>query len=139
MKSARIGKLEPRYAFILNPYPDERLSKCPRCHAPTHPRKFALLIDIDEWGPLVLGKTCVYCSVCELIIVHQQELEGELALTFLERAPLIVGNEYTVFGTVEKSFWKSGLGAGSTLGEMLEHAGCGSWGACGYAAASIFG
>src|SRR6185437_11058163 len=118
VKSARIGKLEPRYAFILNPYPGERLSKCPRCHAPTHPRKFALLVHVDEWGPLVLGKTCVYCSVCELIIVHQNELEAELAAHFLQLAPHLVGKKYMVLGTVEKSFWKAGLGgAGHTLEE----------------------
>ncbi len=25
-------------------------------------RKFALLIHVDKWGPMVLGKTCRYCT-----------------------------------------------------------------------------
>ena len=66
----RLGKLPPRYLFILNPYTDARFSKCPRCERPTHLRKFALFILIDDWGPLVLGKTCRYCTRCELIIAH---------------------------------------------------------------------
>ena len=72
-----IGKGRARYSFILNPYCDVRLSKCPRCDRPTHPRKFALLIHVDTWGPLVLGKTGPYCSRCELIVAHQDELEAE--------------------------------------------------------------
>ena len=31
MARARMGKLKPRYSFLLNPYTDVRLSKCPRC------------------------------------------------------------------------------------------------------------
>ena len=43
MAKKRIGKLPPRYSFILNPYADVRLSKCPRCQKLTYLRKFALL------------------------------------------------------------------------------------------------
>jgi hypothetical protein len=82
MTKTKIGKLPPRYKFILNEYPGERLSKCPLCKKPTHERKFALLIHIDEWGLMVFGKTSKYCSKCELIIVHQHELEAELAYSF---------------------------------------------------------
>jgi hypothetical protein len=122
MASKRIGKLAPRYTFILNPYPDERLSKCPLCHKLTHPRKFALFVHVEGWGPLVLGKTTVYCAPCELIVVHQAELEAELAHTVGPRSPEVLGNEYLVLGTVEKSVWKQSLGgAGGALREMLDH------------------
>src|SRR5262249_29715675 len=79
MAKNRIGKRPPQYSFILNPYSDVRLSKCPKCERPTHPRKFALVIHIQNWGPLVLGKTCRYCTRCQLIIAHQDELEAEMA------------------------------------------------------------
>jgi len=93
-KKKRIGKLPPRYSFILNSYTDVRLSKCPRCQKLTHLRKFALFIHIDAWGPMALGKTCRYCSRCELIMAHQDELEAQLAHSFSQMAPEVIGNEY---------------------------------------------
>lgn len=71
---------------------------------------------------MVLGKTCRYCTRCELIIVHQDELEAQLAYSFGQVAPEVVGNKYMVLGTVEKSVWRSGLqGSGNQVGEMLKH------------------
>lgn len=123
MARPSIGQRPPRYSFMLNPYTDTRLSKCPRCEKPTHLRKFALLIHIEHWGPLALGKTCRYCSKCELIIVHQDELEVQLAQTFSELAPEMIGNEYLVLGTIEKKVWQQGLrGQGQPMGEILKHA-----------------
>lgn len=117
------GQLPERYSFLLNPYTDTRLSKCPRCEKPTHPRKFALFIHIEQWGPLTLGKTCRYCSTCELIIVHQDELEAQLAQTFSQLAPEMIGNEYLVLGTIEKKVWQQGLGGqGQPMEEILKHA-----------------
>jgi hypothetical protein len=121
-KKKRIGKLPPRYSFILNPYTDVRLSKCPRCQKLTHLRKFALFIHIDKWGPMALGKTCRYCSGCELIMAHQDELEAQLEHSFSQIAPEVIGNEYLVLGTVDKKVWQEGLaGSGGDLGEMLKH------------------
>jgi hypothetical protein len=121
-KKKRIGKLPPRYSFILNPYADVRLSKCPRCQKLTHLRKFALFIHIDAWGPMALGKTCRYCSRCELIMAHQDELEAQLEHSFSQIAPEVIGNEYLVLGTIDKKVWKEGLaGGGGDLGEMLKH------------------
>src|SRR5215210_4340089 len=85
MAQERLGKLPPRYSFILNPYPDERLSKCPKCDQRTHLRKFALFILVDGFGPMVLGKTCRFCTPCELLIVHQDELEHELVVALEPR------------------------------------------------------
>ncbi len=122
MAKKRIGKLPPRYSFILNPHADVRLSKCPRCQKLTHLRKFALFIHIDAWGPLALGKACRYCSRCELIMAHQNELEAELARSFSQIAPEVIGHEYLVLGTVDKKVWQEGLaGDGKQLGEMLKH------------------
>jgi hypothetical protein len=118
----RLGKQPARYAFLLNPYTDVRLSKCPTCRRPTHPRKFALLIHADGWGPLALGKTCRYCARCELVIVHKDELDAELAHSLAELAPEAVGREYVVLGTLDRKVWQRGLrGAGPPLAETLEH------------------
>lgn len=122
MARKRIGKLPPRYSFILNPYTETRLSKCPKCRKQTHYRKFALFIHIDKWGPMSLGKTCRYCSHCELIMVHQDELEAELAYSFSRAAPDVAGNEYMVLGTIKKTVWQEGVvGKSQPLAEMLKH------------------
>jgi len=121
-KKARIGKLPPRYSFILNQHQDTRLSKCPVCGKATFARKFAFLLHIEGLGFLALGKTCKYCAKCELIMVHQDELEAELAYNVGRVAPEIVGNEYLVIGTVDKAAWQQGLrGNGHTINEMFEH------------------
>jgi hypothetical protein len=59
---------------------------------PTHLRKFALFIHIDGWGSVALGKTCHYCSRCEMIMVHRDELEKQLAHSLTQIAPEAVGN-----------------------------------------------
>src|SRR5262245_29022925 len=97
-KKTTIGKLPPRYAFVLNPYSDYRFSKCPNCDKLTYPRKFALFIDVKDWGPLTLGKTCRYCPRCEIIIAHQNDLEDELTRCFERLGPEVIGNEYLVLG-----------------------------------------
>jgi hypothetical protein len=119
MASTRIGKLRPRYSFMLNPRAEVRLSKCPKCQKRTHLRKFALFIHVDEWGTMALGKTCRYCSACELIMAHQDELEAELAHSFGRE---MVRNQYVVLGTIDKKLWRAGLeGRDKALAEILEH------------------
>ena len=121
-KTKKIGKLPPRYSFLLNPYSDVRLSKCPKCEKPTHPRKFALFLHVKGWGPMALGKTCRYCTPWELIIVHQDELEAELTQSFSRLAPDVIGNDYLVLGTVDKTVWRQGLeGRGQALDDALKH------------------
>ena len=93
MAKTQIGKLPPRYSFLLNRHPDVRLSKCPECHRPTHLRKFALLVHVDGWGLMAMGKTCRYCTRCELIIAHQDELEAELSNQFWSVAPELIGQQ----------------------------------------------
>ena len=43
-KKITIGKLSPKYSFVLNEYSDYRVSKCPKCNHNTFRRKFPLLI-----------------------------------------------------------------------------------------------
>jgi hypothetical protein len=122
MAITRIGRLPPRYSFMLNPHAEVLLSKCPKCQKLTHLRKFALFIHVDEWGSMALGKTCRYCSRCELIMVHQDELEGQLTHSFSHIAPEVIGNDYMVLGTIEKKVWQEGLqGRGKEIEGMLKH------------------
>ena len=122
MVNTRIGKLPPRYSLLLNSHAEVRLSKCPKCQKVTHLRKFALLIHIDEWGPWALGKTCRYCSRCELVMVQRAELEADLAHGLSQRAPQVIGNDYLVLGTMEKKIWQKALnGEAKPLAKMLEH------------------
>ena len=122
MTRGRIGRLPRRYAFILNPHAGTRLSKCPSCDKPTHHRKFVLFIHTDQQGPIALGKTCRYCSRCELIMAHQDELKAELARALGQSSADAVGDDFMVLGTVEKSVWKEGLaGKAPTLEDALSH------------------
>lgn len=121
MAAKRFGKLPPRYRFALNPFAGVRWSKCPRCSRPTHARKFPLLIHIDGFGPAVLGKTCRYCSACEFIITHQAELENELVDMLSKRKPEAIGNEYLVFGVVDRKVWQRGIQEQLGWDQLREH------------------
>ena len=71
---------------------------------------------------MALGKTCRYCTRCELIIAHQDELEAQLAGSLRAVAPEVIGNKNILLGTVEKRMWQRGVqGTGHLLGEILEH------------------
>jgi hypothetical protein len=121
MARKRLGGLPARYSFMLNPYSDQRLSKCPQCEKLTHMRKFALFIHIEGVGPLALGKTCRYCSPCELIMAHKDELDAEIEHALSNRAPEAIGNEYLVLGTMDRKLWQRSLAGGQPLDEALKH------------------
>ncbi len=93
MTNGSVGQRVARYSFLLNPFSDIRLSKCPQCDRSIHPRKFPLVIHVENWGPIVLGKTCRYCSRCELIMANQDELEAELATCAARLAPDAIGSK----------------------------------------------
>jgi len=69
---------------------------------------------------VVLNKTCRFCPYCELLIVHQDEIEAYLAQLFGRVAPHAVGNDYLIVGTVERKPWQRGLTSPLTNEEMLE-------------------
>jgi len=56
---------------------------------------------------------------CDLLIVHQNELEAQLATHISERDPTVIGNEYIVIGTMERPAWRKGLHEPKQLDEML--------------------
>ena len=116
-----IGKLPPKHIFVLNPYTDVRFTRCPMCEERTRLRKFALFIHVDPMHPVVLGKTCRYCPDCDLLIVHQDELETQLVALFKELDPDLIGNDYLVIGTVERQAWRKGMKEPQSIPHMLEH------------------
>jgi hypothetical protein len=109
MAKKQFGQLPPQYDFFLNPYDDLRFTRCPKCGAKTGQRKIPLVIWVDPHYPVSLNYTCRYCKNCDLLIAHQNEIENLLARLFRERNPQIIGNEYTVLGTMEKTAWKQGV------------------------------
>ena len=121
MVNKRFGQLPPRYTFALNPFQEARFSKCPKCNRATYPRKIPLLIVVDQSGPLILGKTCRYCSKCEFIIAHQDELESVLAEVVAQRDPAALGNDYFVLATVDKKAWRKGLNDAQTIEDIRLH------------------
>jgi len=120
-RKQRFGKLRPRYRFALNPYPEVRWSSCPRCRKLTHARKFPLVIHVKDAGLVTLGYTGRYCTPCELIIAHHEDLEIELAILFEEKLPAAVGNEYFVMGTMEMTAWRKSLTDPIKVDEMRKH------------------
>ena len=116
-----LGDLPARDAFLLNPYDDVRYTRCPRCGHRTWRRKVPLLLAVAGYGPLVLGKTGPYCANCRLLIVHRDELEGELTTIFARLAPEVVGGACTVLGTVELRAWRRGMSAATTIDDVLRH------------------
>jgi len=101
-----LGKQPPRYRFFLNPYQDARFSTCPQCANKTGQRKLPLFIFITPKQPLLLNKTCRYCSHCDLLIAHKNELDEIIARAFTVLNPEIVGNKYLVVGTLDRADWK---------------------------------
>src|SRR5215213_4584680 len=121
MPRKHLGKLRPRYRFALHPFREVRWGRCPRCRKLMHPRKFPLLIHVEGAGLVVLGKTCQYCTPCEFIIAHREEVETQLTILFEEKRPEVVGNEYLVVGTVERDTWRGSLTDPIGVAELLEH------------------
>ena len=117
----RLGKQPPRFRFFLNPYTDVRFTTCPQCGGKTRQRKLPLVIHVDPMQLLALNKTCRYCPACDLLIAHQDELEGLLASFFGEHQPEIVGNDYLVLGTEDRADWLRGVRTVVYPQEALEH------------------
>ena len=97
-----------RHYFFLNPYDDMAFTRCPKCEEKTKIRKYCLVIHIEPKHLFSLNKSCRYCPKCDLIIVKQADLEGLLAAICEQYAPDIIGNEYFVFGTMDRKDWKNG-------------------------------
>jgi tetratricopeptide (TPR) repeat protein len=104
----RLGKQPPRYNFFLNTYQDTRFTTCPQCKGKTQPRKFSLVMNVNPRHTTILDKMCRFCDACDLLIVHQDQLEEQLAMHFMTGKPEVIGNDYQVIGTLDRAEWKRG-------------------------------
>lgn len=102
----RLGKQPLRYRFFLNPYRDVRFSKCPQCSNKMGQRKLPLFIHIDSKQPLLLNRTCRYCSHCDLLIAHRDELDDIITRVFPTLDLKTVSSQYLVIGTVDRADWR---------------------------------
>ena len=119
-KAGQFGHLPPQHKFFLNPHADARFTCCPKCDAKTKLRKKPLLILIHPAQPVSLNKTCRYCPSCDLLILHQTELEPLLERMCQQYYPQLIGNDYLVVGTVERKDWKEGCQNITSLDDLFK-------------------
>lgn len=120
-EAQRFGRLPPRYRFILNPYRDYRFTRCPDCSQPTRWRKFVLVVHVDPMILVAQNIHCRYCPACDLLIVHQDALETQLAAQVSQYQPSAVGNDYLVLGTMDHDAWAAGRRTPPSLDQALDH------------------
>jgi hypothetical protein len=121
VKQRHLGGLPPKYSFMVNPYPEERVSRCPLCDRKSRQRKLPILIHVNPHHLIALNYTCRYCPDCNLLIAHKHEIEHYLTALFSQHHPDTIGNNYLAVGTVEKSVWKEGLKQNQTINDFLPH------------------
>ena len=112
----RLGTLPPRYAFILNPHADCGFTKCVRCETRTHVRKLALVIHVEGFGLVLLGKSCRLCLRCDTLVAHKAELDELLWAVVSVPEP-----EYVVLGTVDRHVYRQGLSGRASLDDVTQH------------------
>ncbi len=117
----QFGLLPPKYNFSLNPYPEFRCSTCPDCGSKTGQRKLPLLIHVDPKVFIALNYTTRYCRFCDMLIGHKHEIEHYLTETLSKSNGSLIGNNYLVFGTVEKKEWRENMSNQKPSNEMRHH------------------
>jgi hypothetical protein len=116
------GKQPPQYKFILNPYVDARFTSCPKCNRKMGQRKLPLVIHVRPDHVIALNKTCRYCSHCDLLIAHQDELAAMLAAMFPRPGMALLPEEdYLVLGTLDRKQWKQGQEKPPPLADLQEY------------------
>lgn len=105
--------------LLLNPYVHLAFTKCPGCQSKTKVRKYPLVIHIDPKELLVLNKSCRYCVGCSLLIIDQSDMEALMTEACEERNPDIIGNDYTVMGTIPHALWRQQTKTTVTIEDVL--------------------
>jgi Flp pilus assembly protein TadD len=116
-----LGKQAARHHLFLNPYRDTRLTTCPKCQQKTRPRKFSLVVNVHPKYSIIVDKICRFCYPCDLLIVHQDQLEERLAASFETINPQAIGNDYQVVGTIERAEWNQGKQDPSPFERVIEY------------------
>ena len=121
VKRRQLGGLPPKYSFMVNPYPEERVSRCPLCDLKTGQRKIPILIHVNPHHLIALNYTCRFCRDCDLLIAHKHEIEHYLTALSSQKDSDTIGNDYMAMGTVEKNAWKEGLKQQQVINDFLPH------------------
>lgn len=95
-----------RHYFFLNPYKNEAFTRCPQCEEKTKVRKYPLVIHVEPRQLLCLNISCKYCEACDLIIGKKSAIENLMCACCEKIDSALIGNEYIVFGTFDKSDWR---------------------------------
>jgi len=119
--SRRIGALTPRYSFALNAQPEVRFTTCPGCQAKTRLRKLPLAIHTEGLGLFILRKSCRMCVACDMLIVHQDELEPLIRARLRNAEGSSRPLDYLVLGTVDSQVWRRGLTDDVSFDELLRN------------------
>ncbi len=106
-KLPRLGKLPPKHTFFLNPYQDDRFTRCPECDRPMKNRKNPLLIGVGTSVVMIFNIKGNFCPGCDLLIVHRDILDSYLITALFQRNPELSGALLMIFGTVERNTWRA--------------------------------
>jgi hypothetical protein len=87
----------------------------------TRVRKVPLVIHVEGAGLLVLKKSCRVCPSCEVLIVHQDELEPLIEASFPSTGAAGSPLDYLILGTIDREHWRTGRAAGSSISDLVEH------------------
>lgn len=114
-------KMAKKHSFFLNPYKDHAFTCCAKCKNKTKIRKLPFAIHVEPNFFLLLNKNCRYCPACDLIIIKQERLEQLLvaACKQLNREE-IIGNNYFVIGTAERSWWRESMKKKMTADQIMK-------------------
>jgi hypothetical protein len=79
------------------------------------------VVHVDPNNIITINKHCRYCPDCDILIAHQDELEHMLVVSFEKRKPEVIGNDYLVIGTIDKSTWRKSKKETLMVNKMLEY------------------
>ncbi len=100
---------------------DMPVTTCPQCKGKTHIRKFSLVVHVNPTHTIIVDKMCRYCDTCDLLIVHRDQLQEQLANNLLMINPEAIGNDYLVIGTLQREEWNRLKHDGWSFGQIVEH------------------
>jgi hypothetical protein len=115
----QFGKQNPQFNFFFNPYKTYRFTRCPKCRSKTRQRKLPLVVHVDPQQLISINYTCRFCPQCNLLIVHQDKFEGLLTELLNIQMPDLIGNDYLIIGTIDRSVWKKGTKTHLTIQELI--------------------
>jgi hypothetical protein len=76
----------------------------------------ALVVHVEGFGLVLLGKTCRLCLRCETLIAHKAELD-QLLRTVVK----VPESTYVVLGTANRHVYRLGLAGDASLENVREH------------------